>query len=283
MQEGVTVFGRRFDGFRIKNADPIVGLTPYIMPTRVDSQVFCPQQVNCDTLTNFLRQKRNEKLEYTYIDLIIAAFIRVLAKYPEMNRFVVNKQLYNRKYISVSMAVLKQTDDIKQEETTIKLEFDSSDLLAEVHQKLQKAIDENRKPSATNLTDRVAKTLLALPGIPTIVVGFAKLLDRYGLMPRFLYAASPFHTSLFLTNMASIGMPYVYHHIYNFGTTSIFLSMGKVEKIPTAGPGGTLVYKRMLPLGVTLDERITEGSTFGLAFGLFRDLLAHPERLEIPD
>ena len=277
------MFGRRFDGLRIKSIDPIVGLTPYIMPTRVDSQVFCPQQVDCDILTNFLRQKRNEKLEYTYVDLIIAAFIRVLAKYPEMNRFVVNKQLYDRKYISVSMAVLKLSNEDKPEETTIKFEFSPDDLLAEVHAKVKKAIDENRKPSTVNLTDRVAKTLLAIPGFPTLVVGIAKLLDRYGLMPKFLYAASPFHTSLFLTNMASIGMPYVYHHIYNFGTTSIFLSMGKVEKVSTAGSGGSIVFKRMLPLGVTLDERITEGSTFGLAFGLFRDLLAHPDKLEKPD
>ncbi len=277
------MFGRRFDGLRIKSIDPIVGLTPYIMPMRIDSQVFCPQQVDCDILTNFLRQKRNEKLEYTYVDLIIAAFIRVLAKYPEMNRFVVNKQLYDRKYISVSMAVLKLSNEDKPEETTIKFEFSPDDLLADVHAKVKKAIDENRKPSTVNLTDRVAKTLLAIPGFPTLVVGIAKLLDRYGLMPKFLYAASPFHTSLFLTNMASIGMPYVYHHIYNFGTTSIFLSMGKVEKISTAGPGGSIVFKRMLPLGVTLDERITEGSTFGLAFGLFRDLLAHPDKLEKPD
>ena len=276
------MFGFRPDGRRLSNIDPIVGLTPYLMPKRNDAMVNVPLQVDCDTLTRYIRQQRDKGHVISYLDLVVAGYVRTIAQFPELNRFIANKQLYARNSICVSMTVLKQTGTDELLETTIKPHFDPRDTLFDVHAKLQAAIDENRRMEMVNDTDAIARLLLKTPGLPTTVVSLVRLLDRVGILPRFLLNASPFHTGMFLTNMASLGMPYVYHHIYNFGTTSLFVARGKVERVPLPGPDGQVIFKRVIPLGVVVDERITSGASYGQAFGYWRDLLADPCQLETP-
>lgn len=277
------MFGFRPDGRRVKLDDAILRLTPYLMPQRVDAQVHSVQRVDCDIMTRYIRDQRAKGHILSYIDLILAAYVRVASQNPEINRFVANKQLYARNTICVSMALLKTfDDDEKIQEATVKLHFSPYSTVYDVHHVIQQAIEENRKPEVANNTDKFARLLLMVPGFPTLVVAIARILDRYGVLPAWITEVSPFHTGLFFTSMASLGMPYVNHHIYNFGTTSIFLSMGKVERTPFPGPDGTVMFKRITPMGVVSDERITSGAGFARAFSLWRDLLANPSLLETP-
>ena len=277
------MFGRRPDGRRVAQKDAILAFAPYLMPQRVDAQVHSVQRINCGILTNYIRAQRDKGYTLSYMDLVIAAYVRTVSQNPEMNRFIHNKQLFARNTICVSLAILKtfeSADDIM--ESTIKLHFKPTDTVYDVHDILQRTIDENRKPETANNADKIARFILAIPGAPVFIVAIARLLDRYGLMPRFMVNASPFHTGLFLTNMMSLGMPYVNHHIYNVGNTSVFMSMGKAERVAAPGPGGTVKLERVLPLGVVSDERITSGASYARAFGCWRDLLANPAALETP-
>ncbi len=277
------MFGFRPDGRKVSQDDPILAFAPYLMPQRVDSQVHMVMRIDCEVLTDYIRRQREKGNVLSYMDLVAAGYVRSCAQYPELNRFIANKQLYARNSICVSFAMLKTFetgDEIK--ETTVKMHFDPSDTVFDVHEKLAAAIEENRKPDTANATDKIASFLINVPGLPTSVVALVRLLDRYGIMPRFILNASPFHTGLFITNMASIGMPHVNHHIYNFGTTSLFISLGKAERVPVPGPNGAVTFKRMIPIGVVADERVTSGAEFGRAFTCWRDLLAHPERMELP-
>lgn len=276
------MFGRRQDGRRLKLSDPIVGLTPYIMPRRDDSQVMVTQYIDCDTLTAFIRAQRDAGNQISYMDLIIAAYVRTVAKYPELNRFIMNKKLYARNHIAVSLAVLKSMEGDTIQETTIKVKMPPEATLIDVHNLFAASIEENRKPVTSNLTDKVARTLLSLPGLATFIVALARFLDRYGIMPGLILKASPFHTSMFITNMASIGMPSVYHHIYNFGTTSVFIGMGRIERHAEPTPGGAVRFRRTIPLGVVIDERIACGAAYGRAFSYLRELLADPAKLLVP-
>ena len=276
------MFGRREDGRRLKLDDPIVGLTPYVMPKRDDSQVMVTQHIDCDTLTNFIRAKREENIHISYMDLIIAAYVRTASRYPEMNRFIMNKKVFARNHIAVSLAVLKTLEGDDIQETTIKVKLAPESTLVDVHNAFAAAIEENRKPAASNLTDKVAMLLLGTPGLATLVVALARFMDNHGILPHVILEASPFHTSMFITNMASIGMPSVYHHIYNFGTTSIFVGMGRIERHVEPAPGGTMRFRRMIPLGVVIDERIACGAQYGRAFSYLRELLANPEMLMSP-
>ena len=160
------------------------------------------------------------------------------------------------------------------------MEFDPDETVFEVSEKLEAVIAANRAPKKTNKTDFVARGLLSVPLLPNLVVGLARLLDRYGLMPSIIHKASPFHTSLFISNMASIGMNYIYHHIYNFGTTGVFVSMGKAEQEVRMNSDGSCRSKRIMPVGTVIDERICSGGVYSRAFGYLRSCLTHPEMLE---
>lgn len=277
------MFGFRPDGRRMINKDPIVGFTPYLMPQRVDAQVHSTIHVDCDLLTRYIREQRDKGHELSYMDLLIAAYVRSASQHPQLNRFVANKQLFARNTICISLTILKtmeDDDDIK--EAAIKVHFDPYDTVYDVHRKMQEEIAQNRKPDNRNDADKLVRFLIAVPGLPTVIVAAARLLDRYGLLPRYVINASPFHTGAFITNMASIGMPHVNHHIYNFGTTSLFLAMGKVQRNVVPGPGQTTVVKRMIPIGIVSDERITSGAEYGTALLYFRDLLENVSQLEQP-
>lgn len=277
------MFGFRPDGRRVVQDDVILAFAPYLMPQRVDAQVASVQRIDSDILTRYIRDQRAQGHVLSYMDLIIAAYVRVVSQHPEMNRFIHNKRLYARNSITVSMALLKNHEDAGRiQEATVKLHFSPRATAYEVHDIIQRAIDKNRKPEVANNTDRTARFLMAIPGFATAVVMLARLLDRYGLLPRAVIEVSPFHTGLFFVNMASLGMPYVNHHIYNFGNTSIFLSMGKTERIPVPGPDGKLAFRRSIPMGIVSDERITSGAEYARAFGYWRDLLANPQLLETP-
>lgn len=276
------MFGFRADGRRIAHLDPMMRFAPYIMPQRVDAQVQMLLHIDCDVLTNYIREQRARGVVLSYMDLVVAAYVRTMSQHPALNRFVVNKQIFARNAIQLSLVVLKNTGDEHVNETTIKLTFDPYDTVFDVHEKMQAAIDKNRLPDTANFTDKFAHFSLVVPGLVTVVVGLARLLERYGLLPGFLLEISPFHTGMFLTNMASLGLGYVHHHIYNFGTTSIFTSMGKVEREAQHGADGKITYRRSIPMGVMIDERIAYGESFGRGFACWRDLLADPKQLETP-
>ena len=277
------MFGFRSDGRRITNIDPIVGFTPYLMPQRFDAQVHTSIQIDCDTLTNYIRGQRERGQVVSYMDLLIAGYVRAVSQYPQLNRFVMNKQLFARNTICVSLAVLKTTENAEDvRETTIKVHFDPYDTVFDVRDRMREEIDKNRKAENQNVADKFVRFFQAIPGLPTLVIGVIRLLDRYGLFPSAVVNISPFHTGAFIANMASIGMPHVNHHIYSFGTTSIFLAMGKVLRNPVPGPNGTVAVKRALPIGLVLDERITSGAEYGRALSFFNELLADPSRLEQP-
>jgi hypothetical protein len=142
-------------------------------------------------------------------------------------------------------------------------------------------VAENRETGDTNRTDRVIRLLLGIPGILSVGVGLFKLLDHIGLLPKAIIDASPFHTSMVISNLASIGTNHIYHHCYQFGTTSIILTVGVPKEIPRRH-GKNITFERCLPLGVVMDERICSGSYFALAFSRFREYLADPTLLEGP-
>ena len=167
------------------------------------------------------------------------------------------------------------------EENTVKCHFDPRDTIYDVAERVNNAIEQNRREEADNATLKVAKLLLR-PALANTVVFLARALDRYGVLPKYIMEASPFHTSLFITHMGSIGMPAVNHHIYNFGTTSLFLSLGSVERQTVIGSDGKAARKRYLPIGITADDRICAGAMYARMVNRMMHYLNNPELLEAP-
>ena len=276
------MFGRRADGRVLKEVDPIVALTPYLMPMRCDAQVILNYKVDYERLARYIVQKGNEGYKFTFMELLIAAYVRTVSELPEINRFVSNKRLYARTQLTASFALLKETQEVDAiEENTVKCHFDPRDTIYYVAERVNNAIEQNRREEADNATLKVAKLLLR-PALANTVVFLARALDRYGVLPKYIMEASPFHTSLFITHMGSIGMPAVNHHIYNFGTTSLFLSLGSVERQTVIGSDGKAARKRYLPIGITADERICAGAMYARMVNRMMHYLNNPELLEAP-
>lgn len=275
------MFGKRSDGFLVKNIDPVVALTPYIMPMRCDAQVMLKLRLPYEPLARYVAEKRMEGHHISFMEIILAGYVRALSQMPEINRFIANKRYYSRREITASFAVLQNMSDGSDKENVAKCKFDPTDTIFDVASRIQQAIEETRKEQATNSTLKVAK-ILQKPVFATPAVLIARILDRYGLLPRFLLDASPFHTGLFFSNNASVGLPPVYHHIYNFGTTSLFVVIGNIEREVGLDDQGKPVRRRMLPMGVTADERVCAGIIYSRFLQYFQRCLSDPAILEQP-
>ncbi len=267
----------RADGKRVRKADPMYTVVPYIMDKRNDAMNMITVDVPVEPIQNYINAKRKEGIRINHMSVIMAAYLRTVYEYPLLNNFIVNKKIYKHKEFKVAMVVLKNL--VTQEETMSKVEFELDDDIFEVNRKMTEYVEENKKTTTVNNTDKMIKFLVSLPGLLLVGVGLFKLLDRYGLLPKFITDLSPFHASMTLTNLASIRTNHIYHHIYNFGTTSVFIAMGKNREVAKK-KNGEIVFEKCMPLGVVMDERICSGIYFAAAFRKFSHYLENPELLE---
>jgi len=266
----------RPDGKRVKAPNPMYQVVPYIMPRRYDAQNFINVQVDEESIRSYLREKRSAGIRMDHMTVMIAAYLRTCANHPVLNRFVMNRRIYERNHFCVSFVILKPTPDGGRGETVVKVYLDYEDDIFTIHKKLQDAIKLNSEVKYNNTMDKFISFMLSLPGLARFIVAAARFLDNYGLLPRPIIDLSPFHTSLFITNLASINTNYIYHHLYDFGTTSVFIAMGKV--VPDYRNNRD--DHKVMPLGVVMDERIADGYDFSRMFVDLRKYLKNPALLE---
>ena len=273
------MFGHRSDGKRVKNLPPIFKIMPCVMPDRADSQVYFKQDIALKGLDEYIERKAKEGIRISYMNIIYAALVKIIAQRPNLNRFAMNGVLYERNKIYVSLVIKKSlTDD--GTETPIKLDFNGNESIFEIKDRLDRTIEKNKEIENLNKTDKLVGILNVIPsGLIRTVVKFLMFLDKHGLLPKKIIDASPFHTSVFLTNVGSLGIDSIYHHIYNFGTTSMFFSMGKKKK--------SYIYEdeefkeeKCITLAFVGDERICDGYYYASSFKLLSKYLKKPELLE---
>ena len=273
------MFGYRSDGRKLKNIPPFFKIIPQVMRTRGDSQVYYNYDIPIKAMDEYISRKAEEGIRISYMNIIYAAMVRLISQRPQLNRFIMNGRTYARKDIEISLAIKKSlTDD--GDETTIKLPFTGNENLFEVKEKLDKVIAENKDVETTNDTDILATALSFVPTfLLKIAVSFIMFLDKHGMLPKFVIKASPFHTSAFLTNVASLGIDAIYHHLYDFGTTGLFLAMGKKKK-DFIYDDETIKEEKCISLAFVCDERICDGYYFANSVKMFNRLLKKPELLE---
>ena len=276
------MFGRRPDGIRIKRIDPVMRITPYIMPMRCDAQVFLKYRADLEVLLDYIRRQRLEKNEQiSYMQIIAAAYVRAISRNPQVNRYIMNKQLFARNNCSCAFTILKDPHDIDRGEAVVKIRFDLTDTIYDVRDRMNAAIAANRIDQEPGFVDKLLKGVFAVPGLATVIVALVRFLDRYGLAPAVLMDELPFYVGLYITNMASLQLQDVNHHLYNWGSVGIFAGMGLEERSAVVEKGQTRM-KRFLPIGLTIDERVCSGAHYARFLKDVRHYMAHPELLEEP-
>ena len=274
--------GDRYDGYRIRKLDGVLTLMPYLQRTRLDSQCFFEDVLEIGNLEKFVEQKKAEIPGLSIMHVIIAGIVRAISQWPYLNRFLVHHKLYAHKTIQLSMMV-KRSLDPHEPETAIRPVFDPFDTLYEVAAKINKEVEACRTSGENNETDAAVELLGHLPDwLIKLVAWYIRYSDNRRFMPKFLYEASPYHASAFVANLGSLGIDSVFHHLYEFGTCSFFLTIGKKHRQTKLDKNGKPVTVKTMNLRYVVDERVCEGHYNALAIRFINKLLNNPELLLSP-
>ena len=273
------MFGHRSDGKKVKNLEPLFRIIPSIMLERNDAQVYFKQDIPLKTIDEYINKKAEEGIRMSYMNIIYAGLVRIIKERPKLNRFVMNGTTYQRNKIFVSLSIKKSLTDDGQE-TVIKIPFDGTENIFEIKEKLDATVEKNKEKETVNKTDKVVKILNLTPNFLILwSIKILRFLDKYGIMPKAIINASPFHTSVFLTNVGSLGIDSIYHHIYNFGTTSLFFSMGKKKKSYIYDED-EIKEEKCITIAFVGYERICDGHYYASSFKQLNKYLKKPELLE---
>ncbi|MBQ0017394.1 MAG: 2-oxoglutarate dehydrogenase [Clostridiales bacterium] len=275
------MFGHRSDGKVVKDIDPMLRVTSAVMPHRYDAMVNYLLEARCDNIDKFIQEEAEKGNKFSYMHICIAAIVRMYAERPGLNRFTMNTRIYERNCIQVSFTVKKALRD-GSDETTVKLDFDGTENIYDVKKKIDDAVFANKGEEKTNGTDKFANALISCPPfILKFAMWLIRFLDRHGMVPKWVLKLSPFHTSCFLTNMKSISTNYVYHHLYDMGTTGMFAGLGKEILRPVvADDGKTIEVAKVMQVGVVIDERICDGLYYAKSIKLIKKHLLDPFELK---
>ena len=277
-------WGDRKDGIWLKDIPAMNRIMPTLMPNRADNEAFISFDIDLCPINAYLEKLNEGRTEdkYTFFHLVSAAIGKAFILRPKMNRFVVNNKVFQRKDVSIAFTVKKRFND-HAEEALAFFTYDPKETLESYHAKIMKQIHLTKsyeeKDTSTGAMDMICK----LPQfVITGIVKFVLWLDKHGWAPDFLIGSDPNHAAIFLSNLGSIGLEAGYHHLVNWGTNSCFVVIGKKYMKKDYDKDGNEYIHEVLPLGVTLDERIADGYYYSGTVALVKELLAHPELLEMP-
>ncbi len=275
-------WGDRYDGWRVRKVDPVFSVIPYFLRTRMDAQNYFEERVPIDHIEKFIKEQKELIPDLSIMHIVMAALVRLISQRPHLNRFVMWNKIFARNHVTFSIAVKRSLSD-NGEETLIKPQFLPSDTLHDIVRKTREEQENNQQPGQQNSSDLISKILGMLPDLSMRFVVFLLLwLDKVGLMPKFIEKASPWHCSVFLTNIGSIGVESIYHHLYEFGTCSMFVAMGKKSRRHSFNKHGELAASKSILLKFVLDERICDGFYYASSMRMLSKIMNNPASLLTP-
>lgn len=274
-------FGDRTDGRRVRSMQPMEYVSPFIMVHRNDASNYFRESLEISHAEEYIQQKRKEGLtNFGYMHLIIAAYVRTLSQYPGLNRFISGQQIYARNEIAVNMMVKTQMA-LNAPETSIKVIFQPDDTANDVYERFQKAMEDVYNTEKKSDFDSVAGIIHRIPRLTKKwIMWNLRIMDYFGILPKSLLKVSPFHCSIFITSMGSLGIQPIYHHLYNFGNVPVFLAFGSKYKKYELSRTGEVLNTLYMDIAVVTDERICDGFYFSSGFRKFGHLIKHPHSLD---
>ena len=274
--------GDRYDGWRVRKVDAVFSVIPYFLRTRMDAQNYFEERVPIDHIEEFIKKHKEDIPDLSIMHVVMASIVRLYSQRPHLNRFVMWNKIFSRNHLNFSIAVKRSLSD-DGEETLIKPFFQPTDTLQDIVRRTREEQEANQQVGQQNSSDLISKILGLLPDFLMRIVVFILLwLDKVGMMPKFIEKASPWHCSVFLTNIGSIGVESIYHHLYEFGTCSMFVAMGKKSRQHSFNKHGELAAHKSILLKFVMDERICDGFYYASSMRLLNKILTNPEMLLTP-
>lgn len=269
----------RYDGRLLKNTPAMSKLTPYLMKVRSDAQNQFEAEIDIHNAEMYLLEKKKEGYtDMSLLHVMLAAYVRVVAERPAIHRFIAGQKIFHRDKIECLMTIKKDMT-LESPDTCIKVEFDPRDNIYNVYKKFQKTVIEAKNEDGD--FESIVGTLVKLPGLVLrAAIGILRFMDYFGFLPKALAKISPFHGSMIITSMGSLGIPAIYHHLYDFGHLPIFFSYGKMFSRKVTLPDGTKENHHFVTFKVVTDERICDGFYYASAFKQMMRYLNRPESLD---
>lgn len=271
------------EGRKLKSIDPMNLVSSYIMPHRNGASNYFKASIDITETEKFIRQKRSEgKKGLGMMHIVMASYVRTIASLPSINRFIRGQKIYARNGIDICLTIKKEMA-LHAAETVVKIPAKPEDTIDDVYKNANDIIVENKNESTQNGMDSTAKFLTYIPGIfLKFIVWILKTMDYFGILPKALVRVSPFHASMFITNMGSLGIDPIFHHLYDFGNLPVFCAIGKKRTEYQLQPDASVKKVRIMELTVVCDERICDGHYYATAFKTWKKLIENPQLLNEP-
>lgn len=277
-------WGDRTDGRRVRSLPPMAQVSPYIMVTRNTSTNYFTDSFELSHIERYVRQKRREGYtNFGVMHVLLAAYVRALARYPGLNRFLAGQKVYTHGDDVQFCMTIKKEMSSDSPDTVIKVHLSPKDTAMDVYNKVNVKIEEVKNTPLDSNFDNTAHVLTLIPGVfLKFTVWLLRTLDYFGMLPQFLLEVSPFHGSVFFTSMGSLGIPPIYHHLYDFGNLPVFGSFGCKRRSLEVQEDGTVVQKKYIDFKFCMDERIVDGFYYAAFFKHYKRIILHPEVLDNP-
>jgi len=268
------------EGRRIKGGIPMDAISPFIMASRLGAANSFYATVDISKCEKMIREKRSEGMcGLGMMHIFMATYVRVVSQYPGINRFIRGQRVYARNGIQICMTIKKELR-LNAPESVIKISASPDDTLQTIFSSLSKEIEINKQDGDRNSMDAFARFLIYMPRILLkSTVATLRFLDYFGLLPSSLTNLSPFHGSMFISNLGSLGIPPVVHHLYSFGNLPMFITMGAKRTEYALNSKGEVEKRRLIDFTFTCDDRVCDGHYYASAFKLFKRILENPDQL----
>lgn len=275
--------GDRFDAKYLKDIDAMHFIMPFMYPNRCDNETFFSFQIDLTNLNEYIKKKNADNPDYKYnmFQCIITATLKTVTLRSKLNLFIHDRKMYRRNEVSTAFTVKQEFSDNGGEVLAFihsKPEWNIDDVHNEIKRQLLKLKKKEYRDESSGFMDK-------FNSIPKFIsrpaLRFVCWLEKHSLIPRALIETDPYHSSIVFANLGSIGLPEGYHHLTNWGTTSIFVVIGKSGRMPFF-ENDQVVFKDGVRLNFTIDERIADGYYFSKSIAMLKLFLENPEYLEQP-
>ena len=276
-------WGDRKDGRRLRDIDGLHQAMAHLLPNRCDSEIFIKEKMDVTNIIRYIEEKKAEdpasKLKAFHI--FVAAIAKTVYHREQLNRFVAGRRFYQRNVVSLAFVVRRKFND-ESEESLLVLKTKEDTKLSDISRKITGDVKEIKDGEKGNV-DKALDLFSGLPRpIQMMVAKLVRILDFFGKMPEAITSGDTNYASVLLSNIGSIKCGAPYHHLNNYGTNSIMITIGEIKKEQVPDKDGILVIRDVVDFGITLDERIADGFYFARSVKLLKHIIENPALLEEP-
>lgn len=274
----------RNDGWYLKNIDSMHVIMPYVMPHRAANEAVVTEEIDITNLDEYVKKKNESgpSFKYTWFHVICAALAKTMTLRPKMNYFIMGYRMYEKKDLELGFTIKRKFEDSSEEALAkVVIDREGKSPIEQIHSKVEDYVTKVRVKNRTEGITNKFNFYQVLPRpIFRFFVWILKVMDYFGCYPKSMMKPDPCYCSVYVTNLGSIKLHADYHHLFEWGTNSFFVVIGEKKQVPVLNEDGTWVARNVIPLSLTIDERIADGYYFSKSLRLLKHLLENPELLD---